>query len=414
MPHSSESVRGLLALAVAAVLAACSTDAPSPGNPTRETLPNGAVLVRYPDLPAIDSVGPEITEAHVDLSFGSREGDNVNLIFGEIVGVQAASDGTIYVADNQALEVRVFSAEGEYLRTIVRRGEGPGEILRTNGIILSGDTLLWVYETRQYAVIGVDPFGEELRRFTTPVRSRGYIWDGSFDRLGRFWKEATHTEEVQDERRDRATGLFNDGYRSYYKSHDLATGDVDSVYLGDRVYREYISHSADGGTYYLPIPFDAPEIATVHPTGGCWHANTASYRLIRTGEDGDTVVVIVAGLAARSVTDDDRSAYVEEQVEWAPEDRRAIEAAAALAPETKPLIEGFFVDDQGRLWVERTVPHDAYRFYDRFSEDGEYLGSVRLGFHPAPYIPIRVQHGNIYTWVADEMDVQYVVRAPLG
>ena len=350
----------------------------------------------------------------MDLRFGSLGGDNVNFIFGEIRGIQAASDGTIYVADNQALEVRVFSPEGDFLRTIVRRGEGPGEILRTNGIILSGDTLLWVNETRQWAVIGVDPTGEELRRFINPVLSRAYVWEGTFDRLGRFWKEAIHTDETQDARRDRAAGFFEDVGRSYYKSYHLATGDVDSVHLGKRVYREYISPGADGSTYYFPIPFDASEIVAVHPTGGFWHANTASYRLTRTGEGGDTVVVIEAGLDARPVTDDDRSAYVEEQVQYAPEERRALEAAAALAPDSKPMIESFFVDDEGRLWVKRAVPHDALPFHDLFSEDGDYLGSVRLGFHPAPYVPIWVQHGNIYTWVVDEMDVQYVVRAPLG
>ena len=55
-------------LIAAAVAAACATDAP-PGSPTRETLPNGAVLVRYPDLPAIDSVGPEVADVQ---RFGDR------------------------------------------------------------------------------------------------------------------------------------------------------------------------------------------------------------------------------------------------------------------------------------------------------------------------------------------------------
>ena len=79
---STCTVRGplVLALALAAATAACATDSPV-GNATRETLPNGAVLVRYPDLPAIDSVGPEVTEvpwttrmpfpvAHEDLIVG--------------------------------------------------------------------------------------------------------------------------------------------------------------------------------------------------------------------------------------------------------------------------------------------------------------------------------------------------------
>ena len=46
-----------------------------------------------------------------------------------------------------------------------------------------------------------------------------------------------------------------------------------------------------------------------------------------------------------------------------------------------------------------------------FSEDGDCLGSVRLGFESAG--PLRVRHGHIYAWVTDELDVPYVVRAPL-
>ena len=119
----------LLVLALSGALTSCDTESPS-GGPTRETLPNGAVLVRYPTLPSSDSVGARVTEAQVDLKFGSIEGDDLNLIFGDVRGIQAAGDGTIYVLDQQAAEVRVFDSGGEYLRTIVRRGEGPGESWR--------------------------------------------------------------------------------------------------------------------------------------------------------------------------------------------------------------------------------------------------------------------------------------------
>ena len=93
-------IRLALALVVATTASSCATDSP-PGGPTRETLPNGAVLVRYPDLPAIDSVGPEVTDVQADLKFGSRDGLDPNFIFGDLRGIQVASDGTIYVLDNQ-------------------------------------------------------------------------------------------------------------------------------------------------------------------------------------------------------------------------------------------------------------------------------------------------------------------------
>ena len=400
-----------LAIIVAAGVAACATDSPA-GGPTRETLPNGALLVRYPDLPAIDSVGPEVTDVQVDLKLGSRDGADPNFIFGEIGGIQVASDGTIYVLDNQALEVRVFSSEGDYLRTIVRRGEGPGEILRSNGIILSGDTLLWINETRQWAIIGVDPAGEELRRFTSPVRDRGYLWDGTFDRRGRYWTTTSHADE--GELVEPEPGLHTSGRREYYKSYDLSTEAVDSVFLREYSHRTHIAELPGGVRTHSAIPFEAFDLTVAYPSGGFWNASTGSYRLTRTLEGGDTVIVIEAELPAYPVTAEDRSAYVRVRVEWDPRRRRAAEEAVSLAPDVKPILEGFFVDDEGRLWVQRVVPADAPPFYDLFSEDGDYLNSVRLAFRPELGATLWVQHGSIYTCVLDELDVPYVARAPLS
>ena len=160
--------RSKLALIVAATALSCVSDSPA-GEPVRETLPNGAVLVRYPGLPAIDSVGPEVTDAQVDLQFGSLEGDDPNFLFGDIRGIQAASDGTMYVLDYQAVEVRAYGPDGQYLRTIARRGEGAGEIMEANGIFLSGDTLLWMHDYGQGRIIGVDPAGEGC----SPVHQAG-------------------------------------------------------------------------------------------------------------------------------------------------------------------------------------------------------------------------------------------------
>ena len=56
--------RHFLVLTLAAALHSLRAGIAAGGEPTRETLPNGAVLARYPGLPAIDSVGPEVTEAH--------------------------------------------------------------------------------------------------------------------------------------------------------------------------------------------------------------------------------------------------------------------------------------------------------------------------------------------------------------
>ena len=124
--------------------------------------------------------------------------------------------------------------------------------------------------------------------------------------------------------------------------------------------------------------------------------------------------MVEAALSAHPVTDDDRAAHIQSIVERRPEDRRAAEAIAGLMPDFKPILEGFFVDDEDRLWVERSTPDDVPPFHDLFSRDGDYLGSVRLAFEPRRSARLSVQHGNIYTWVADDLDIPFVVRAPVS
>ena len=398
----------ILALTLTTALSSCEAESPA-GDSTRETLPNGAVLVRYADLPATDAAGPDVTEAQANLQFGSVDGADPNLIFADIRGIQAASDGTIYVLDAQATEVRAYDPGGRYLRTVVRGGEGPGEITAANGIILAGDTLLWLNDHDKGMVIGVDLAGNEVHRFAKPVRSYGHIWDGVFDHRGRYWR---HTFEREGGfTYPPPPALSSSTYHNYFVSYDLSSEAIDSVYLGESSGRSY-TYEDPNGWQYLPISFEPSDIFVFNPPGGFWRANSASYRIVRTGDGGDTLVVIEAGLPVQRVTDEDRRAYVEKWVEKRPEARRDLEAVAALMADVKPVLAGMFVDDEGVLWVQRVVPSDAPSFYDRFSAEGDYLGSVRLAFEPAVG-RIWIQHGNVYSWVVDELDVPYVVRAPV-
>ena len=395
-------------LALIATAFSCATESPA-GAPAREILPNGATLIRYPDLPTVDSVGPDVTDVLIDLQLGSREGDDPTLIFADIRGIQAASDGTIYVLDYLAVEVRAYRFDGRFLRTVARLGEGPGEILNANGILLSGDTLLWMNDRVHRKVIGVDPTGEEVHRSAWPIPGYGYYWDGAFDRQGRYWTEIRHSN---DENKVDESGPYTNTARAYYKSYDLSTEEVDSVYMGESTYRRYAMIEEWRASDYL-IPFDSSDIHIVNPSGGFWMANTGSYRLTRTDEDGDTLLVIEASLSRFPVTAEDRAAYVQSYVERNPEERPAAETVAELMPDFKPVLEALLVDDEGRLWVERVTPRDIPPFYDLFSQDGDYLGSVRFGFTPAPNGRRWIQHGAIYTWILDDVGVQYVVRAPV-
>jgi hypothetical protein len=76
-------------------------------------------------------------------------------VFGRIADVAFGVNGEIVVLDNMHSEVRVFDADGRFLRTFGRSGEGPGEFLSGTRLLIRGDH-----------VIVLDPFQRRLVTFT--------------------------------------------------------------------------------------------------------------------------------------------------------------------------------------------------------------------------------------------------------
>jgi hypothetical protein len=161
------------------------------------------------------------------------------------------------------------------------------------------------------------------------------------------------------------------------------------------------------------IPFSHTPIELVDPGGGFWLASEESYRIVRLGESGDTVLVLEVDVAPEQVTNQDRERFIESTLEQSPDQRRAIEEMVSLAPSTKPVIDQLILDDEGRLWVRRRTAEDEDVRYDLFAREGEYLGSERLPFRPALYLPPRIRHGNLYALTTDSLGVHSVVRARL-
>lgn len=62
--------------------------------------------------------------------------------FHQIRAVTRFLDGTIAVADGGSAEIRLFDRSGDYVRTIGRRGNGPGEFPYLHRLLRTGDTIL--------------------------------------------------------------------------------------------------------------------------------------------------------------------------------------------------------------------------------------------------------------------------------
>ncbi len=89
-------------------------------------------------------------------SIGIELGDSA-YVFGAIADAEMLPDGNIIVLDRTFCNMRLFTPEGEYLRTISGRGSGPGELTNPFSIYSWGNGEVSV----------IDPYAGGIQRFST-------------------------------------------------------------------------------------------------------------------------------------------------------------------------------------------------------------------------------------------------------
>ena len=108
----------------------------------QETTVDGKLVVKNPTAPMDAPITVELEE----LWRLGGDTDNEDEFFGVISQILADPSGNVYLLDSQLSEVKVFSADGEFLRTLGREGEGPGEFRRPSDMCFLPGGLLGVVQ----------------------------------------------------------------------------------------------------------------------------------------------------------------------------------------------------------------------------------------------------------------------------
>jgi hypothetical protein len=88
---------------------------------------------------------------------------------------QIATDekGNVYVLDGQLNQIVLFSSNGEYVRTIGREGEGPGEFRRPSDLFLTADGNVAVIQRMPGRIVTLTPQGEAAGDMRVPQPEDG-------------------------------------------------------------------------------------------------------------------------------------------------------------------------------------------------------------------------------------------------
>lgn len=388
------SIRSILA-AGAIATSACSES--SPANDwasVRDTLPSGVERITNTPPPQTATTWTLVEEIRV----GTVEADRPES-FGEIKGVVGLEDGGFAVLESQSLEIRVFAADGSHVATHGQRGEGPGEFVGANGLMLDPSGRIWVPDSYAARMSVLDPEDGFVESFPFTSFVRGWVWTGAMTADGRILKHSSTTMRVFDSTMTELPSL---------SLPPAPEG------LGDEDPSIFLVESATGWEVRA-VPFYPGGATTFAPSGAMWSAAVGdpSHRVHKWMPGGDTMLVVETQRPPLPVTSAERDSVIADTRAWFRERGVETEADWSRIPDVKPAVLDLVTSAEGNLWVQTPSPGGGVS-YDVLAPDGTYLGSTAPAALETVFWLDPVIRGDYYwTVVFDELDVPYVVRAKL-
>jgi len=330
-----------------------------------------------------------------DLEIGVLNGP-AELIFGEVTRLAEDSQGGIYVLDGQVPEIRHFDRTGEFVGTVGRSGEGPGEYgPLTLGMVVDPAGVLYVHD------------------WASPPRIVRFDADGTA--LDPWMLDSPFLTTTP------GTWLFSDA-----PGRVLVTTRVE-----DKPALILLENGQEMETLAVPAlpgmpqqrggPYRIDTYWSWHPKGYFVVGVSNEYSLEARRSDG--LLRIRRDVEMLPVHPPEADAY-RRLFEWMERQPAYRPPEGEWIPSTMPPFRAINVGSDGRIWVRRntdpiqipveedpsgrpTVGWVQPFVFDVFEADGTFLGEIRFPERFEPHL-----FGTDYVWGVrrGEFDEEYVVR----
>ena len=214
-----------------------------------------------------------------EISIGELEGPE-EYLFGSIYAIAVDGERQVYVLDAQAQQVRVFDPEGNHLRTLGGRGEGPGELGSAVSVAVLSDGRVLIQDHAGYHVEVYGPDGSYLEQWS-------YSSDGvrypqkpiSVDRSDRIHVAAARTSPTRL-LVAQVVVLDSDGTRVETLDPPGSDFEPPSVEI------PFPTPIGGRSSASYPVPLSARRYWTVHPNGHFLTGISTGYRIDLQRGDG--------------------------------------------------------------------------------------------------------------------------------
>jgi len=299
-----------------------------------------------------------------------KEGDDRTQFY-RVRDIHADPQGNIYVDDMSNGRVQVFNPQGDFLRTIGRPGQGPGEF--------ENPTLI--------------RFGGREGRLHVMDR---YLRINLFDGQGLYVRSVIPERGFVNYFPDAADGfvaiMYAGSDKDLTSGHALCRLDPDGrtrAVLAEFASNVYMGR-VEGGTFMATTGYEMTLYAAPLPGQGLVYGHSKEYELVVLGPEDGKVLVIRKD---------------EPRPEFTSEEKRGF--GKIPVPKLKPYFFGILTDPRGRIYVQRNMNTGGKRGYgpiatedkqfDVFSREGTFLFRAAL-----PPNTRHIRDGLVYSYSVDE------------
>ena len=269
-------------------------------------------------------------------------------------------EGNIYIGDYQDSSIKVFDPQGKYLKTIGRKGNGPGEFQSIGELsfLPDGRYLVLDWEQNRISFFSADD------QFLTSHKFQNFSFDlfltssSSYVREEALYEPGTKKDEMTR--------------RLFVRAYDLSGNEL--ISYGEFTARQsgLINYSDGRFSYSLPY-FVYSILAGDKKNERLYHCLNDKYVIDVYDKNGKIIRIIDRPYEPLPTKTEDMKRYVDGFRNSSEEHKSLIEKFTKM-PTVKTITEKMIVDDVGNLWVEtnelREEKDSLLRAYDIFNEDG--------------------------------------------
>ena len=344
---------------------------------------DGVKVIKNPGEPLYGEIKLELEE---DLSIGNEE--DKNYLFYRLRDIQVDTDGNIYVLDSGNRRLQVFDKNGKYLRTIGKRGQGPGEFNAPTCFQLDDET-------------------ENI--FVTDNTRRKII---IFEKEGKYIDKDIHLVEILSDfclDSDRCIlGKFKlPGIDSRFIKKVTLAGKVEKTFteIPYHMQRIVTSLTREGntgyiGAYLITHGYEYDVFLSKVDNHTFVYGHSKKYELVAVDKSGKTLFIIRKDESPIKITKTERD-RIKDRIKWdIRKDGRLVPEISLKFPDYKPYFYSIITDDISRIYVRKNPvsrESNTNHEFDVFNKEGMYLYKIHLNYYPDV-----IKNGYLYTIVVNE------------